>query len=51
LAVERFLAANGLPIADADPDTDVPMVERIAADEATHEEIVAWLGRRTAPAG
>lgn len=35
LAVERFLAANGRPIADADPDTDVPMVEKIAAGEAT----------------
>jgi hypothetical protein len=33
------------------PDTDVPMVERIAVGEATREEIVAWLERRTAPAG
>lgn len=48
LAVDHFLAANGRPIADADPDTDVPMVERIAAGEATREEIVAWLRRRTA---
>jgi death-on-curing protein len=51
LAAERFLAGNGRPIADADPDTDVPMVERIAAGEATHEEIVIWLRRRTAPVG
>jgi death-on-curing protein len=51
LALERFLAANGRPIADADPDTDVPMVERIAAGEATREEALAWLGRRSAPAG
>lgn len=50
LAMDRFLAANGRPIADADPDTDVPMVERIAAGAATHEEIVIWLERRTAPA-
>jgi hypothetical protein len=28
--VERFLAANGQPIRDADPETDVPMVEKIA---------------------
>jgi death-on-curing protein len=48
LAAERFLAANGRPIGVADPDIDVPMVERIAAGAATHEEIVIWLGRRTA---
>jgi len=47
LAVERFLAANGLPIRDADPDTDVPMVERIAAGEASPNEIIAWLTKRT----
>ena len=47
LAVERFLAANGRPIRDADPETDVPMVERIAAGEAAPNEIVAWLGKRT----
>jgi death on curing protein len=47
LALERFLAANGQPIVDADPDTDVPMVERIAAGEATPNEIVAWLTHRT----
>jgi death on curing protein len=38
LAVERFLRASGRPIQDADPDTDVPMVERIAAGEATPNE-------------
>jgi death on curing protein len=48
LAVERFLATNGRPILDADPDIDVPMVERIAAGEATPNEIVAWLEERTA---
>ena len=47
LAVERFLAANGRPIRDANPDTDVPMVERIAAGEATPNEIVGWLKART----
>lgn len=47
LAVERFLAANGLPIRDADPDTDVPMVKRIAAGEAAPNEIVGWLKERT----
>jgi death on curing protein len=48
LAVERFLAANGQPILDADPDTDVPIVERIAAGEAAPKEIVSWLAARTA---
>lgn len=47
LAAERFLAANGRPITDADPDTDVPMVEKIAAGEATPNQIIAWLERRT----
>src|SRR5262245_53531911 len=47
LAVERFLAANGRPITDADPDTDVPMVEKIAAGEAAPNEIVVWLTLRT----
>jgi death-on-curing protein len=47
LALERFLAANGRPISEADPDTDVPMVERIAAGAAPTAEIVAWLEQRT----
>jgi len=49
LAVERFLGANGRPIRDADTETDVPMVERIAAGEATPNEIIEWLEGRTAP--
>lgn len=48
LALERFLAVNGRPIDAADPDTDVPMMERIAAGEATLTEIAQWLERRTA---
>jgi death-on-curing protein len=48
LAVERFLAANGRPIREADPDTDVPIVERIAAGEAAPKEIASWLAARTA---
>lgn len=48
LAVERFLAANGQPIRDPDPGTDVPMVERIAAGEATPNEIIRWLEGRIA---
>ncbi|MFL5832385.1 MAG: type II toxin-antitoxin system death-on-curing family toxin [Solirubrobacterales bacterium] len=49
LAVERFLSANGRPIRDGDADTDVPMVERIAAGEAAPNEIIHWLEQRTAP--
>jgi death-on-curing protein len=49
LALERFLAANDQPILDPDPDTDVPMMERIAAGEVTQGEIEAWLEKRTTP--
>jgi len=51
LALERFLAVNGRPLLDANPDIDVPMVERIAAGEAPATEIARWLEDRTAPAG
>jgi death-on-curing protein len=47
LAVERFLAVNGRPIRDANPDVDVPMVERIAAGDAAFAEIRDWLAGRT----
>lgn len=47
LSLERFLAANRRPILDADPDVDVPMVERVAAGEASLPEIVAWIESRT----
>jgi death-on-curing protein len=47
LAVERFLAVNGRPIENADPDVDVPMVERIATGDATFNEVRAWLDHRT----
>jgi death-on-curing protein len=49
LAVERFLAVNGRPIEDADPEVDVPMVERVAAGSAAFDEIRDWLDRRTRP--
>jgi death-on-curing protein len=47
LAVWLFLEANGRPFAGEDPDTDVPMVEQIAAGEATPNEIIRWLESRT----
>lgn len=43
-----FLEANGLPLRSAEPDVDVPMVERIAAGQADQQEIVWWLSHRTA---
>jgi hypothetical protein len=45
--LERFLAVNDQPIPDADPDVDVPMMGRIAAGDATQDEIIAWLEQRT----
>jgi death on curing protein len=42
-----FLEANGVPLLDAQPDVDVPMVERIAAGQVEHREILAWLSERT----
>jgi death on curing protein len=47
LALERFLAANGRPILIADPDADVRMMERIAAGEASQDEISAWVEQRS----
>lgn len=47
LSVWLFLEANGRPFAGEDADTDVPMVEKIAAGEATPDEIIRWLESRT----
>jgi death-on-curing protein len=47
LMTADFLAANGRPIGPDDPDVDTPMVERIAAGEASKSEIIAWLDQRT----
>lgn len=47
LALERFLAVNGRPILDADPDTDTPMMERIAAGDASQDEIAGWVKQRS----
>lgn len=48
LSVWLFLEANGRPFVGEDADTDVPMVEKIAAGEATPNEIIGWLEKRTA---
>lgn len=50
LAVWLFLEVNCRPFTEEDADTDVPMVERIAAGEATPNEIIGWLERRTGSA-
>lgn len=42
-----FLEANGRAFAGEDAETDVPMVEKIAAGEATPNEIIRWLESRT----
>jgi death-on-curing protein len=42
-----FLETNGLPLRGAAPDADVAMVERIAAGQANHDDITAWLSGRT----
>lgn len=48
LSVWLFMESNERPFVGEDPETDVPMVEQIAAGEATPNEIVEWLKRRTA---
>lgn len=47
LAMERFLAANGRPILNAEPDTDVPIMERIAVGDISQDEIAAWIEERS----
>lgn len=44
-----FMELNGQPFDGEKPETDVPMMERVAAGEATQDEIIAWLKHRTAP--
>jgi len=47
LSVWLFMEINGRPFEGEDPDIDVPMMEGIAAGEATPSEIAQWLERRT----
>jgi death on curing protein len=47
LLTARFLHANGRVWAEQDTERDASMVERIAARDASHGEIVAWLTART----
>ena len=50
LSVWLFMELNERPFTGTDPDTDVPIMGRIAAGEATSEQIAQWLRDRTAPA-
>lgn len=47
LLTARFLHANGRTWGEQDTEIDASMVERIAASEATHDEIRAWIHTRT----
>lgn len=48
LSVWLFMELNDRPFKDEDPDVDVPLVERIAAGQATRAEVTVWLEERTA---
>jgi hypothetical protein len=43
----RFLDANGVDWGGPDVDTDAGMVERVAAADASHEQVIAWIEGRT----
>ncbi len=47
LLMARFLDANGLAWGEQDVDVDAGMVERVAAGEASHEDVVHWIRART----
>jgi death-on-curing protein len=47
LLTARFLHANGLQWQPPDVETDARLVERVAASEATHDEVVEWIRHRT----
>lgn len=46
LLTADFLKANGRPLIGGEPELDVAVVERIAAGQLEHPEIVAWLTDR-----
>jgi death-on-curing protein len=48
LLMARFLDANGVDWGRPDVDTDAAMVERVAAGDASHEQVTAWIESRTA---
>ncbi len=50
LITARFLDANGLVWGEPDVQADAGMVERVAAGDATHDDVVDWLRERTSHA-
>ena len=46
LLMARFLNANGVEWGRPDVDADAGLVERVAAGDASHEDVVAWIERR-----
>jgi death-on-curing protein len=48
LLMARFLHANGVAWGAPDAGVDGSMVERIAAGQVTHSQVVEWIGERTA---
>jgi death on curing protein len=47
LPMARFLDANGVDWGGPDVDTDAGIVERVAAGDASHEQVIAWIEGRT----
>lgn len=43
----RVLDANGLVWGEQDVEVDAGIVERVAAGDATHEDVVQWIRART----
>jgi death-on-curing protein len=51
LLIARFLDANGLAWGRPNVAIDVGVVERVAAGDTTHDEVVDWIRERTRPKG
>ena len=51
LLTARFLDANGLEWGSQDVETDASLIERVAAGQAPHEDVVAWIRDRTRTGG
>jgi death-on-curing protein len=47
LLTAEFLDANGLQWGPPDIEADAGLVERVAAGEATHDDVVEWIRGRT----
>ena len=51
LLTARFLDANGLQWGAPDVEADAGLVEQVAAGDAMHEDVVAWIRERTREKG